>query len=366
MAHPAGARRLDSQTLRSLAVVALATVVRVADLPSRHLWYDELQSATFSYLPLDHLLISVDRYDAHPPLYYLQLHAWMALGAVDWWLKANSVCWSVLTVMSLLWIGARVFDRQVALMSALLFALSPFAVAYAQEVRMYALLMFMGPWAFYFLYVLLNAARPGLGPVIGLAASALVFLYSHGAGFVFLAALWACVGLGLLSRRLPARRRALRVAILLLTITARVCALAPEGAEIFVGHTLLPDAGDVACTYATIIAGFGIACDSALAAAGVIMLALLVVLALRSDSGTRKLMLAFVIAPSLFCLAASYVFRPIWLYRTLAFQLPFMCLAAGSVLVRALPGKALRPRLEQAGAGARCSRCSWSRPSSSS
>jgi len=45
-----------------------------------------------------------------------------------------------------------------------------------------------------------------------------------------------------------------------------------------------------------------------------------------AKSGERNVVLSFVAAPVIFCFIVSYLIRPIWLYRTLAYIMPFLCL----------------------------------------
>jgi uncharacterized membrane protein len=186
--------------------VLLAFAIRAAGAAATGLWYDELQSVTHAALPLVDLLRSVYRWDAHPPVYYVQLHVWMLAGTSDLWVRLNPIFWSTLTTASVYVIARRLYSRQVALLAATLFAASAFAVWYAQQARMYALLMFLGLWSLYFAHRFLTGNGGWLTAAAFLLTTEL-FLYSQGAAFLLLASL-ACYALVWRRGRRPARSMA--------------------------------------------------------------------------------------------------------------------------------------------------------------
>ncbi len=169
--------------LLAAGVVGLALVVRLVNLTNQGLWYDELQSVTFAHPPLKQLLNNVYTFDYHPPLYYLQLHFWLLPNASDAWVRMNSVFWGTLTTASLLIAGWQVFERRTALLAAALFAVAPIAVHYGQEARMYAMMMFLAVWIWFFTHEFLEGWHPWISAA-GILVSTTAFLYSHGAGFL--------------------------------------------------------------------------------------------------------------------------------------------------------------------------------------
>jgi hypothetical protein len=78
--------------------------------------------------------------DGHPPLYYLLLHLWMKVfGEGDDAVRSLSGVCSVAT-LPLLWLaGRRYGGRVTGLVALALLATNPFAIRYATEARMYAL-----------------------------------------------------------------------------------------------------------------------------------------------------------------------------------------------------------------------------------
>ena len=89
----------------------------------------------------------------HPPLYYWLAKPWA--GLFDYSptaIRSFSVFMGILTILSIYWIGRKMFNERAGLLAALITAISPFAIQYSQEARMYALFGFLMLWATWFFY----------------------------------------------------------------------------------------------------------------------------------------------------------------------------------------------------------------------
>lgn len=144
-----------------VTMVALAFVVRVIGIAHQSLWLDEAFSVFLASHRLPQILSFVASSDAHPPLYYLILHTWMALfgaspAAVRWLSLVASVAATLVTYL----VGRKVASHNVALLATLFMALSSFQVWYAQETRMYALTTLATLVALYGLVRALDDFRP--------------------------------------------------------------------------------------------------------------------------------------------------------------------------------------------------------------
>lgn len=137
-------------------VLLLAFVLRVYRLGHQSIWWDEGYSIAISSSSLGELTKAAAS-DIHPPLYYYLLHFWMPLaGQSEFSVRFLSVVMSVLLV-ALLWsFGARLLGPRLATVGALLAAISPLYVAYAQEARMYTLETLLGMGSAYILFLLLK------------------------------------------------------------------------------------------------------------------------------------------------------------------------------------------------------------------
>jgi hypothetical protein len=83
--------------------------------------------------------------DTNPPLYYILLNIWTRLaGTGDAALRLFSTIWA-LACLPLIWcVGNRVGGKKMAWIACILFTLSPPALYYSAEGRMYSLLWFLG------------------------------------------------------------------------------------------------------------------------------------------------------------------------------------------------------------------------------
>jgi mannosyltransferase len=138
-----GRRRRDLRAPLAVgAVTALALVLRLAGIGDKSLWLDEAFSTWVANLPLDQLWRTTLQLDTHPPLYYTLLHFWISPQSGEVALRSLSALWEVATVPVVYLTGRAIGGRRLGLLVALLQAVSPLHVWYAQQGRMYAMLTF--------------------------------------------------------------------------------------------------------------------------------------------------------------------------------------------------------------------------------
>lgn len=180
-------------------VVVVGVILRfVVDTP---LWLDESLSVNIARLPLGDIPAALKQ-DGHPPLYYVLLHGWMVLfGESNVAVRALSGLWAV-ALIPLMWIaGRRLGGRRGALLAVAVLALSPYAIRYATETRMYAMLsvLALAGWL-----VVSDALEAATWPrLVGIGVLTSLLLWTH------YWSLWllAVVGIALLVHRWRARRR---------------------------------------------------------------------------------------------------------------------------------------------------------------
>jgi mannosyltransferase len=144
------------------------------------LWMDEGLSIGIANQPfLD--IPGVLRQDGSPPLYYMMLHVWMSLfGTGPGATQGLSVAVSLLAVPGGLWAGWTLFGKRAGLMCAALAAFNPFLTTYAQETRMYSLMVvFSLLTSAAFLHVFVYRHRGYLPFFVALLAA---MLYTHSWG----------------------------------------------------------------------------------------------------------------------------------------------------------------------------------------
>ncbi len=209
LAPPSGrsALRLAGTAVLVLAV-ALGVLARLHS-PSA-LWLDEALSLGISRRPVPDLLHALRR-DGSPPLYYLLLHAWIGVfGTSTGAVRALSTVFS-LAALPLVWLaGRRLGGRRTADAALLLLAVNPFAVRYATETRMYALIQLLA--AALLLALLRARERPAPGRLLPVALLSGLLALTHYWALFLLAAMGAVLLVAALrSRGRPAPQPAGRL-----------------------------------------------------------------------------------------------------------------------------------------------------------
>ena len=202
-------RRLWPLLLLLLLLAAFA--LRAHRIGDQRVWWDEGWSVWAARLPLAGILRETG-HDVHPPLYFVLLHVWRAgSGDSEAGLRLLSAYLGLLTVAATYALGRAMARgtlppgaaRAVGGLAALLLAISRFAIAWSQEIRMYALatlLAVLAVWA---------ARRVWAGRGRG---SAVVYVLATAAGLYTLylfGLVWAAINVAWLLGVLWQRRRAL-------------------------------------------------------------------------------------------------------------------------------------------------------------
>lgn len=125
-----------------LWLTIVAAVPRLLNLGGEAFWYDEAFTASMARLDLPSLFAAV-RADVHPPLFYvIEWFTARTIGDSEFALRLPSAIFGVVGVLLLWRIALDLnFDRKTALVAGIMAALMPSGIYYAQEARMYALLV---------------------------------------------------------------------------------------------------------------------------------------------------------------------------------------------------------------------------------
>jgi hypothetical protein len=125
--------------------------------------------------------------DIHPPLYFLLMHAWTpAAGQSEFALRFPSVVAATLTLPLIYVLGRSLLSHETGLWAALLAAVSPYYLWYAQEARMYTWLVALGLASVYTLLPLLEK-KPRLHDYLAFVTVTAAMVYTHYGGFLLLA-----------------------------------------------------------------------------------------------------------------------------------------------------------------------------------
>ncbi len=202
-----------NERVSKIAILALAAIYaafRFWHLTDSCLWFDEIFSVHAAEHPWGEILPFVAKDLIHPPLFYLLLKLWIAAGGESlFWLRLFPVVLSILALFPL-WMLCRELRLKppAIIVSFGLFAVNGALIKYAQEVRMYSLLLFlslMSIWLFsryyfrgksFWVLVIVN----------------ILLVYTHYFG-------WLVVGTEVLSILIAQRIKILRT-LLMLAVTA--------------------------------------------------------------------------------------------------------------------------------------------------
>jgi hypothetical protein len=188
----------------SLAVLLLLALTLAADswrLEQKNVWLDEAFSWRQAAMPLGSLVRSTAADDIHPPLYYALLRAWTGLfGDAPAGLRGLSVLASLLAMALAYRLGSGFLAAGPLLAALAWLAVSPFAVFYAQEARMYALLgaAVLGACLAYRRWI--DSGLAEAGALAWFAACGAAALYLHYFAALALAAIWVHLAALLVAR----------------------------------------------------------------------------------------------------------------------------------------------------------------------
>lgn len=203
-----------------IALTALAAATRFHEIGKDSLWLDEAHTYFRSLLPVPELIEdSIKRF--HNPSYFLLMHALISKGASEAALRTPSAIASTLTAPLIYAIGRMTSGRAVGVTAGTLYLLSIAQLRYAQEARMYAMLVLCAALAItaatWILVHSTDAARPSLHASVEQRRATLAWvgyglalvgaLYLHNGGAFLCAGVASSFGIALAAS--PDRRRLL-------------------------------------------------------------------------------------------------------------------------------------------------------------
>lgn len=181
-------QKLLAENYLIIIIFLLGFFLRIYDLGSESIWYDEAISIAVAKLGLiDQIGWSFVQNDNNPPLYYQIMHFWISIfGDSEFSVRFPSALIGSISIFMVYIIGRSNFSKQVGLIAALILATSIFHIKYSQEARAYSLLAFLTLLSFYYYLKLLSSDRRAY--ILGYIISSALMLYTHYYGFLILAA----------------------------------------------------------------------------------------------------------------------------------------------------------------------------------
>lgn len=170
-------------------VIAGGLFLRLYELNREGLWLDEGGSVMKTEAGLKEFIKGVQPYIS-PPLYYLCLGGWVKVfGDTEVSVRFPSLIFGTISIFFLYLIGKTIYDELTGLIASFIFSLSPFAIYFSQEARMYSLLLFLSLVSMYYFIKLVgekntlkqNGNRQRIFYIIYIISSILL-LYTHNLG----------------------------------------------------------------------------------------------------------------------------------------------------------------------------------------
>ena len=126
-----------------LGIICLGSVMRAVFLNHQSLWYDEMAQVVFAQAEWKDLFHLITRHTSPPLDYVLMKLVILLFGNADWVVRMPAFVFGVASIYVLYRLACSIADPEKALLAAALLALSPMAIVYSQEARMYALFLFL-------------------------------------------------------------------------------------------------------------------------------------------------------------------------------------------------------------------------------
>lgn len=177
----------DRTVIVLLGITALFT--RFYHIGKDSLWLDEAASLAFATEPFQEMLSSAFN-DPALPLFPFTLFFWLKIfGSGIVAARSISALFSLLSIILVFRLINSLFDKNTAYITVILFILAPFQVYYAQELRVYSMLQFLGLVSVYSFLKLLGEFKIRI-VVIYIFTAALI-LYAHVYGWFLLLFQWS-------------------------------------------------------------------------------------------------------------------------------------------------------------------------------
>ncbi len=245
-----------------LLAVALFVAARLWHLTTACLWFDELFSVHAARHDWNGLISFVAADIVHPPLFYLLLKVWITIGGDSLlWLRLFPALTAIATLIPFFFLCRELNLRAAEInLAVVLMAVSGHLIKYAQELRMYSLLLLLTLCSLVlfvrFFYSALDSKRC---VAAALFAVNLLLVYTHYYGWMVIGVEWFFL---LLARCRELRSFSIAVAILALCFAPWVYTVAQAGAKAErlgqnIGWAVRPGFYDLAEYYASLNSPFG-------------------------------------------------------------------------------------------------------------
>ena len=170
-----------------IAIIALAIVVRITALLNYgDFWFDEMFSFVYSQKPWANT-ITYWLWETNPPLHLLILKIWFfVLPANELWARIPSLIFGSINIFAIYIFTKSIFNKHIALLSALLLALHPYHVFVSVTARGYSLLILLVTLSLYFFFKIFVQNQTQQKNKVIFAVTNLLLAFTHLTGVLIL------------------------------------------------------------------------------------------------------------------------------------------------------------------------------------
>ncbi len=162
------------------AITVVGFVARYYHLGYYSLWLDEIGQVVVSGFSLSQLLAAVGGH-LSPPLDYLLLKIFMVFGSSDTIVRLPACLYGTASIPLIFYLGRKVVGESPAIIAAVMLALSPMAIAFSQEARMYSLFLMIALLSYIICHKFLE--KPTIKGAAALGAVNGMLVMTHYFGF---------------------------------------------------------------------------------------------------------------------------------------------------------------------------------------
>ena len=137
-----------AQSLVGLTIIGV--FLRFYNLGFNSLWLDEASTYGFAVKSFPEIWQATSAGEFNPPLFYWVEHVMLMFGNNEVVLRFVPALLGVLTIPLVYFFGKEFIDRNVGIIAAAAFAVSPFLIFYSQEARAYSMMLFFVAFAMVF------------------------------------------------------------------------------------------------------------------------------------------------------------------------------------------------------------------------
>src|SRR5918993_1174148 len=161
-------------------IVLIAAALRLYGIGRQSLWFDEAASVRIVRQGWGEMFAAIKDAERIPPLHYVLLWGWVRVfGHAEWSVRLPSALAGIGSVWALYALTKRLFGNGAAFVAALLLAVAPYQISYAQEARAYTLMVLLSLLSCWLFVRVLDADEPKARFDAAYVLAGAAALYSH-------------------------------------------------------------------------------------------------------------------------------------------------------------------------------------------